>query len=233
MSLSTHRDAIEAAVAGELEDERPLRAHLAGCGECRAHYDVLVLSLRATKGTNEPTNDELARERARLEAAMAPPAVRQPAPRRWAFFWIPAAVAAALVLFVIRPFSGPDVTERGGVEVPAAPFTISLYAKAKSGSTPVRLAAEFPTSGEATVSENEWLQVSSKNGAVVVAVSEAGVQSFGAGESVSLAQGKWRVFAVTGATLEEVVSAAKSVPAGEKRLPLAKPQVTGVVSVQP
>jgi anti-sigma factor RsiW len=233
VSLFLHRGDVEAAVAGTLgaAEEASLRAHLSTCDDCRTHYDALTLAARTLGGTTEPTLDELRRERARLEASLQPAAVKPKERRPFAFILLPIALAAAVALVVFIP-RDDGITERGGDDV-RPPFTISVYAKAKEGTAPVRLAAELPSSGEATVSANEWVQVSSKSSAVVVAVGESGVQVFEPGGSLSFTPGTWRVFAVTGASVEEVNNATKGLTPSDKRLPLAKPQVTGVLSVQP
>lgn len=233
MSLLLHRGEIEAAVAGTLSasEEASLRAHLSTCDDCRNHYDALTLAARAVRGTSEPTADELTRERARLEAILQPAAVKPKERRPFAFILLPIALAAAATLVVFIP-RDDGITERGGDDV-RPPFTVSVYAKSKEGKAPVRLAGELPSSGEATVSANEWVQVSSKSPAVVVAIGESGVQVFEPGGSLSFTPGTWRVFAVTGASVDEVKNATKGLTAADKRLPLAKPQVTGVLSVQP
>lgn len=232
MSLFFHRGSIEAAVAGTLsvEEERSLRAHLATCDACRAHYDALMLTARAATGT-EATGAELARERARLEAMLTPKPRSRSAPR-WAVIALPVSLAATLA-FVAFLKHDPDVVERGGTEAPAAPFSISIYAKAKSGDAPVRLVAELPASGEASLSANDWLQVTSKAQVVVVVLNDTGARVLPTGSSESLPAGTWRVFAVSDATSDEVLRAAKGLSTSTKKLPLARPQVTGVLSVQP
>lgn len=232
MSLFFHRGSIEAAVAGTLsvEEERSLRAHLATCDACRAHYDALMLTARAATGT-EATGAELARERARLEAMLTPKPRSRSAPR-WAVIALPVSLAATLA-FVAFLKHEPDVVERGGTEAPAAPFSISIYAKAKSGDAPVRLVAELPASGEASLSANDWLQVTSKAQVVVVVLNDTGARVLPTGSSESLPAGTWRVFAVSDATSDEVLRAAKGLSTSTKKLPLARPQVTGVLSVQP
>lgn len=233
MSLLFHRGAIEAAVAGalSLEAERSLRAHLVTCDACRAHYDALTMAARAAGGTAEPTGAELARERARLEAMVAPKPRTRSAPR-WAVIALPVSLAATLA-FVAFLKHEPDVVERGGTEAPAAPFSISIYAKPKSGDAPVRLVAELPASGEASLSANDWLQVTSKAQVVVVVLNDAGARVLPTGSSESLPAGTWRMFAVSDSTPDEVLRAAKGLSPSTKKLPLARPQVTGVLSVQP
>lgn len=232
MSLLFHRGAIEAAVAGTLsvEEERSLREHLATCDACRAHYDALMLTARAATGM-DVTGAELSRERARFEAMLTPKPRTRAAPR-WAVIALPVSLAATLALVAFLKHE-PDVVERGGTEAPAAPFSISIYAKAKSGDAPVRLVAELPASGEASLSANDWLQVTSKAQVVVVVLNDSGARVLPTGSSESLPAGTWRLFAVTDATSDEVLRAAKGLSTSTKKLPLARPQVTGVLSVQP
>lgn len=233
MSLLLHRGAIEAAVAGALpvEKERALREHLATCDACRAHYDALQLTARAATGTSEATGAELARERARLEALLTPKPQPRAAPR-WAFIALPLSLAATFAVVALLK-TEPDVVERGGAEAPAASFSISIYAKPKSGDAPVRLVAELPASGEASLSVNDWLQVSSKAQVVVVVLNDTGARVLPTGSSESLPAGTWRLFAVTDSTPDDVLRAAKGLSTSTKKLPLARPQVTGVLSVQP
>lgn len=236
MSLFFHRNAIEAAVAGTLstDEEAKLRAHLATCEACRGHYDALVLASRAVSNSTEATADELRRERARLQLMVDGAPAPRTAPRRLAFLVLPAALAAGLIAMVLvnRP-SERELTERGGTELPAAPFSISLYAKAKSGDAKVRLVAEFPASGEASLSTSDWVQVTSKANVVVVAIGVGEPRLLPTGSSESLEPGTFRLFAVQGVTADDALRAAKGVTLSTKRLPLANPQVTGVLSVQP
>lgn len=236
MSLFFHRTAIEAAVAGTLSDaeETALRAHLATCEACRAHYDALVVASRALANSSEATADELRRERARLDAKVGGAPAPPPAPRRLAFLVLPAALTAGLIAMLL--VNGPgdrEVTERGGTELPAAPFSISLYAKAKSGDAKVRLVAEFPASGEASLSTSDWVQVTSRAAVVVVAVGGGEPRVLPTGSSESWEPGTFRLFAIQGVTADEALRAAKGATTLTKRLPLANPQVTGVLSVQP
>lgn len=236
MSLFFHRNTIEAAVAGTLSaaEEATLRAHLSTCDACRGHYDALVVASRAMANSSEATADELRREHARLEAMVGGAPAPRPAPRRLAFFVLPAALAAGLIAMVLvnRP-TDREITERGGSELPAAPFSISLYAKAKSGGAKVRLVAEFPASGEASLSTSDWVQVTSKATVVVVAVGGAEPRILPTGSSESLEPGTFRLFAIQGVTADDALRAAKGATTSTKRLPLANPQVTGVLSVQP
>lgn len=236
MSLFFHRSAIEAAVAGTLSanEEATLRAHLSTCEACRGHYDALVLASRALANSSEATVDELRRERARVEAMVGGATAPRPAPRRLAFLVLPAALAAGLIAMVlVNTPNDREITERGGTELPAAPFSISLYAKAKSGDAKVRLVAEFPASGEASLSTSDWVQVTSKATVIVVAVGGVQPRLLPTGSSESLEPGTFRLFAIEGVTADEALRAAKGVTTSMKRLPLANPQVTGVLSVQP
>jgi anti-sigma factor RsiW len=235
VSLFLNRNAIEAAVAGTLstEEEATLRAHLAMCEACRGHYDGLVLASRAVSSSTDATADELRRERARLDL-MTGGATARPAPRRLAFLVLPAALAAGFVAMVLvnRP-SDREITDRGGTELPSAPFSISLYARAKAGEAKVRLVAEFPASGEASVSTSDWVQVTSKATVIVVAVGVGEPRILPTGSSESLEPGTFRLFAISGVTADDALRAAKGATTSMKRLPLANPQVTGVLSVQP
>jgi hypothetical protein len=83
-------------------------------------------------------------ERARLTA-------RLPQRRPWVPMAAAAvALAAGLLVFVMRP-AHPDVGLRGGGNTgQAPPFSLRVYAKDAAGE-PVHLVADFPGSGEATV----------------------------------------------------------------------------------
>jgi anti-sigma factor RsiW len=232
MSLLFRRRAIEASVAGLLDPEADarLRSHLAGCDACRAHYDALVASTRALTGQADGTGAELERAEARLLAALEGPPRARPSAARWLL--VPAMLAAAAVAVItVRP--EPDVVERGSADDAPAPFSVSLYARAKSGVTPVRLAAQFPESGEAVVSTDDWLQVKAPPDVVVVLVSDSEApRRLEAGSSESLPRGTVRLFGVR-APADEVLRAARGVTPAARRLPLPVPQVTGVLSVRP
>jgi hypothetical protein len=218
-------------VAGLLEpdEDAALRAHLATCAACRGFYDELVLSTRALTGKAEATGADLAREEAQLLRALG--AAREPTRphRRWLL--VPATALAVLVA-VVALRREPDIIERGADDA-VAPFSVSLYARAKSGTTPVRLVGQFPESGEATVSPEEWLQVKAPPDVVVVVVLEkAEPRRLEPGASESLPAGAARVFAVK-APADEVLRAAREVTPTTRRLSLNAPQVTGVLSVRP
>lgn len=232
MTLLFRRRQLEAAVAGELSahDDAEVLVHVRGCVSCRAHYDALVLAQRALEGV-PVSRVELERERRRLEASLS----GAPARRRNVMpVLVPAlALAAALIFFVARPDDVPEVTERGGDEA-AAPFVVSVYAKSKEGSAKARLAAELPASGEARVSARDWVQVSVPKDVVVVLVRDGEPAVFvELGTSSSFTAGEYRLFAVSGASADEVKSAASAATRSTKRLALGKPQVTGVVFVEP
>ena len=100
------------------------------------------------------------------------------------------------------PFRGPaeverEVTLRGGPNDVAPTLSFFVYAKAKSGGA-VRLLAQFPQSGEAHASEQDWLQVKAPPGVTVVATSGDAVVVFDAGGSQTLSKGTWKVFAARG-----------------------------------
>jgi hypothetical protein len=137
VSLDQFRERIESG-----EADAALREHLRGCDECRTHYD------RVTRLARALGDEGAASESARLVAALPHPA-RTP--------WLPAgaaivALAAGLVLMVVRPQPQPEVGLRGVTGNPTAPppFSLRVYAKDAPG-LPVHLVADFPGSGEATV----------------------------------------------------------------------------------
>jgi hypothetical protein len=179
--LVVRRKAIARALAGELApaEEQGLRAHLARCARCRAHYDRLALAAEAI-ATSAGGEARVAarRERARLEAALAGAsggALAAPAPRRRARRWLPAALAlapaAAAIVWIVRvappPSPGdaaPAVTFRGGAPDGAAPPAgLLVYASRKEGAAghgPVRLVADLPASGEGRLSLSDYMQLS-------------------------------------------------------------------------
>ncbi|MDX2012083.1 MAG: zf-HC2 domain-containing protein [Myxococcaceae bacterium] len=232
MTLLFRRRAIEASVAGSLDadEDAALRAHLSTCEACRAHYDTLVVSTRALTDDADATGLELTKERARLERALSGQKPTPRASRRWLL--VPASALAVLLAVVVAQRE-PDVVERGGGDDVRAPFSVSLYARAKSGATPVRLAAQFPESGEAVVSSDDWLQVKAPADVVVVLVSEkAPPRRLETSSSESLPPGTVRVFAVR-APVDEVLRAAQGATPSVRRLPLASAQVTGVLTIRP
>jgi hypothetical protein len=167
MSLLLHKREIERAISGELDgsQELALRAHVAACDACRSYYDSLSLAARAL-GKAEATQTEVARERARLEAALTH-GIPMPSGAtmlsglraRWPIaIAIPAFAALAIALVIPRLRSGhrAQVTWRGGDEKATA-ASLSLYAKRK-GSGELRLVAELPGSGEAKVSLQDYIQ---------------------------------------------------------------------------
>ncbi|MCA2982083.1 MAG: zf-HC2 domain-containing protein [Myxococcaceae bacterium] len=235
MTLLLHRRAIEAAVAGRLDAraERRLRAHLSTCEACRAHYDATVLAARTLTGRETGTALELERERARLLERLDGLATPAPGPRRAGWLLLPAAMAALLAVLAALPSPERQVTERGSGDEAPPPFSVSLYARAKSGATPVRLAAQLPESGEATVSAGDWVQAKAPPGvAVVVVLAGQPPRALSPGASEALPPGVARLFAAR-APPEVVLRAAEGLTPSAPRLPLDVPQVTGVLSVQP
>ncbi|MBL8949420.1 MAG: hypothetical protein JNK82_01495 [Myxococcaceae bacterium] len=163
MSLALFRERIE---AGDVDET--VRAHLRGCHECRAHYDLLARTARALG------DDGAARERERLFAALPKDAERKPPPR---IGWL-AAVAALLLAvataLALRPRENPDVMLRGGEDPGAeAPFSLRVYGKDAPGQ-PVRLIADFPGSKEASVGVRSELQYFVKPGTTRLLVESRG-----------------------------------------------------------
>jgi hypothetical protein len=174
VSLLLHKRAITRAVLGELSprDEAKLRAHLGGCARCSAHYDGLAHTARALGNGRAAAERESARLFAaldRLPAEAPAEAPRARGRRAWiGIALVPAAAAAILLLTraAPRPASAPgadEITLRGGsTPATAAPATVVLYASRKAGAAshvPVRLVGEFPGSGEASVSVDDYLQL--------------------------------------------------------------------------
>jgi hypothetical protein len=152
VSLALFRERIE---AGEVDDT--VRAHLRGCDECRAHYDLLA-------NTRQALGDDGAREeRERLFKNL-------PLPRRGEgrgegavrARWIGAAAAlllAVIGLLVFRNTQPNEVQLRGGEEPKnPAPFSLRVYGKDAPGQK-VHLIADFPGSKEATVRPSAELQL--------------------------------------------------------------------------
>ncbi len=159
MSLALFKDRIE---AGEVDET--VRAHLRGCDECRAHYDLLARTARALG------DDGSARERERLFATLPRAGDRR-------ILWLPAAAIAALLLAVVNALFFPtrlEVTMRGTDEPGAeAPFSLRVYGKDAPGE-PVRLIADFPGSKEASVGLRAELQYFVKPGTMRLVVESRG-----------------------------------------------------------
>jgi hypothetical protein len=210
MSLSRFGEDVARMVAGELsaDEERPLREHLRGCEECRARYDALTLAARAVKG-GEATATEARRAEEQLLAALDPKPVRAASPRSFIWWALGIPVAVALVMGIVTTLVPPprsDVEMRGGAEDDAGMFTLQLYAKPKDGAA-LRLAAEFPGSGEARVSASEWLQVKylpDRRGSRAFAVDAKGVPTALPSEgSVALAPGSYDLFGLHDLSMTE------------------------------
>lgn len=220
MSLSRCGEDLARAVAGELygSEEAELRRHLAGCDECRARYDALTLAARALRGSPEPTQGEVERAEARLFAALDPQAAtsRTKLPIVWWALGVPVAAAMALAVFttfVPAPLPAvavapPEVALRGGSDDAGAAgrFSVQLYARPQDGGA-VRLAGEFPGSGEVRVSAREWLQVTyapDRRGGRVFAVGADGQpRALPSEGSLALAPGTYRVWALRHLSKEE------------------------------
>lgn len=200
MSLLWHRRAIARAVAGDLAPaaDARLRAHLRGCASCRAFYDQLS---GAAEAMAQPAaaSRAAARERARLERALAgPPTVAQPgkvparfrARRNWLVAGAVLAPAAALIVWLGRtprplpaetaPTPAGDIGWRGAPsEEPAARPALVVYASrrdAAGGRAPLRLVGELPGSGTLRVARADFLQfgVRGLSGAATVTISARG-----------------------------------------------------------
>lgn len=159
MSLALFRDRIE---AGDVDET--VRAHLRGCDECRAHYDLLERTARALG------DDGSARERERLFAAL-------PRENDRKLLWLPIGAVAALLLAIVavnlRPRE-PEVILRGtGDPGGEAPFSLRVYGKDAPGQ-PVRLIADFPGSKEASVGLRSELQYFVKPGTTRLVVESRG-----------------------------------------------------------
>ncbi len=145
MSLSSHRERIVSAIAGDLppNDEADLRAHLRTCDECRQLYDHLSLTAHALAPAQRIAQ---ARERTRLARALASAdgersdnagevASPEAAPKRegsrrgarWALLGLLPVAAAAALFVVLRPAAPtrapatpPSIAWRGEMALPKA-----------------------------------------------------------------------------------------------------------------
>lgn len=99
-----------------------LGRHLEGCGTCREEREVLQRTLRLAADPAPRTAPPidlaamLARVDAEIDRRVAGPARVRP---RLVALWLPAAMAAALVLFIARPRSTPPETPDAGVSAVA------------------------------------------------------------------------------------------------------------------
>ncbi len=166
MSLALFRERIE---AGDVDET--VRAHLRGCAECRAHYDLLARTARALG------DDGAQKEEERLMNALPLPRRgegRGEGSQRWKVAVAAAAVLLAVVAaLALRP-QEPDVVMRG-TESPGteAPFSLRVYGKDAPGQ-PVRLIADFPGSKEASVGLRAELQYFVKPGTTQLLVESRG-----------------------------------------------------------
>lgn len=192
MSLLLWKGKLTALVAGELDpvEESVVRAHLASCDGCRAHYDALSLQARLLAGKSVTKSQE-ERELSRLLGALDERPVEALRPVRSrvpVFAALVVAVAFLLVFVVADAVREPEVAYRGGgadggVRVPV----VKLYAKPAEG--PLRLVGEFPGSGEAKVRRGELLQ---PRGVDLEAVDARGaVVTLSVSEALVLTPGRW------------------------------------------
>ena len=249
MSLTRQRKEIEQAVAGvlPLEDEQKLRAHLAGCEECRRHYDLLTMQARMLAGGPEPAKGADDRELGRLMAALNP----RPAPAR-SRGWLPAlafaaASAAVFLLLFGLPKAGtgePDVVWRGAADAGASEesFALSMFAAPLDGGK-LEQKANVPLDPTARIGRDQWIafaphEASRKFGYFrAILVPEQGepliLQS---GHSLSLDPGRWRVYGVLAvrSTDERLKKAVLAAGPGARRLPLEDGvQAYGEILVEP
>lgn len=159
MTLLFRRRQICRAVEGELSaaQETRLRQHLSSCDPCREYYDEQVTARRLVRGKLEATAVETQRDfRAVLERLKAPAA---PSPRRNPLTFVAAATVAFIVCLVgLVSLSSEhvEVQFRGASNQTDSALTLRVYASS-AASEPVRLAGEFPGSGEVTLAANEWV----------------------------------------------------------------------------
>jgi hypothetical protein len=265
MSLWLNRRRILRAVAGELPpaEEQRLRAHVAGCGACRGHYDQ-VSQAAETLGTATSARRERERVLAAVVAAPAPAASSRVVPV------LAVAAAAGLVLWLSSTADKERVGWRGAGDETRAPVRLLLHASRKGDGDapngPLRFIADLPGAGEGRVSTRDYLQLSyvglkAPAYAMVVAIDEAGAEhqyaprpdaealrveptakAKGLGPSVYLGRqrpGKFRVFGVfSDAPLEARIirEAANRAAAAGKPAALEgvkAVQVSGVLIVEP
>lgn len=245
MSLWRQRRAIERAVAGQLEpqDDAKLRAHLRGCVECRRFYDQLTVHARILAGDPHATAASAERELARLMGTLAP-AVPAPARPWWPTLAVAAALAAAVLFFVVpRAEKKDDIVWRGTATERPAGFGVWLVTAPQDGGE-LRRDVTFP-GGAATVHAQEWVafSVAQSPKPVVffraVLVNERGqTLVLASGKSVALDPGKWRAFAVaspdaTGPDEAVLSAAAKKATLEGRALELPGYQASGVITVLP
>jgi hypothetical protein len=183
VSLWLYRRKILRAVGGELSaaEEQRLRAHLATCDACRAHYDATSAAAEALGAS--PAR----RERDRLMAALEPAAASPARRRSWAIRLAPAlgvAAAAGVALWLV-PGDRRGIAWRGAGDEARAPVRLLLHASRKGDEGappgPLRFIADLPGAGEGRVSTRDYLQLSyvglkAPAYAMVVAIDEAGAE---------------------------------------------------------
>ncbi len=192
MSLFFHRRGIESSLAGRLSAtaEDHLRQHLRRCASCRNHYDQLSLLKAASSAAADLT---ITRERNRIINAIAPqtrPTTARPqALRRFVpLVLVPILGLSAFFLF-FRPRVGnqsdAEISWRGAIDADAGAsgdFSLLLFASPRLPSGKpglVRLVADFPHAGEATVGRDNHLQFAYRDLRVAAQIVIVGTHSGG------------------------------------------------------
>jgi len=247
MSLWRQRSAIERAIAGGLNaaDEAKLRVHLAGCSDCRRHYDNLSMQQRILAGDPHGSPAQAERELARLMGALNPAPQQQDVPSWWPRFAMAAGVVAAVAFGFVcfrRPRPTEEIQLRG--DGPGKPLALGLWlVAAPQDGGDLHSDTVFPSDASGLVRSTDWVAFKKKGASRlpffrVVLVSEKGeAMVLEAGKSAALDPGRWRVFGVTDAQplADEVLTAAAREAGvdGSVLKVTAAEQVTGLVVVEP
>jgi hypothetical protein len=183
MSLFFWRGRIVRAIAGELsaQQEAKLRSHLVRCDACRTYYDKVSITAEVI-GPRGTTASQ--RERRRLLSMIGASLPLDPTEskrvtaltqRRWGMVLAPTLAIAGFAIwmnqgdrFNAEPADvSPGAFQWRGAQDNLAPetsFRVLIHARRKSidgGTMPaVRLVAEFPGSGEARLSLEDFVQFS-------------------------------------------------------------------------
>ncbi len=243
MSLWRQRGTIERAIAGGLNaaDEAKLRSHLAGCFDCRRHYDDLSMQQRILAGDPHSSPAQAERELARLMETLAPKKADD-VPAWWPRFAMAVSVAAALVFGFVSWRAPTEQIQLRGAGDGVAGLGLWLVSAPRDGGD-LRSDIVFPSDSIGRVASTDWVAFKKKGGAKLpffraVLVSEKGdAMVLEIGKSVALDAGRWRAFAVNGANPvsdEALVAAAREagVDGTALKLEIAE-QVTGLVLVEP
>ena len=247
MSLWRHRTQIERAVAGELSgaDEARLREHLAGCTDCRRHYDTLTMQARILAGDPHADHAASARELARLLHALDPKAA-EPTPSPFRLL-IPAGILAALLAlagssFVSQPQEDRVEFRGGGSSANDARLTFFLVTAPRDGG-PLKRDLSFPgPTGD--VRADEWVAFAVNQNPdpkaphfrSVLVNAKGETLVLASGKSVALDPGKWRVFGVVSSQPPDdqaLEAAARTAGLTGTTLSGAGLQATGVFTVTP